>query len=668
MQVKLLSLILFLLSGASTLLISSPNRQYDVLKYKIAVDWVAILPSTNANPELRRWNGSVGITLVCLSDAFSEVELDCAGLEVQSVSVNDMNCSDFLLDGTRNVLNIPLHTSVHKNDTITLYIDYIYSYPYNIGFMHRNTKTAYPDSLTEHPFAGTLCEPSDTKYWLPCNDVPNDKALVNLSCAVPLGYKAISNGVLDSVVIDTFETYFWSCDAPIAPYLVCIEASDYVVRTDRVPKRTGSNDSVTCYYYCWADDWDGPTYSMKKAVSSTAIAMSTFGDVLFDYPFAQYGIVECQFGLVGASGTGMEHQSITSVAKNWLKRTLPAPEFTSFAHELGHNWFGNYVTCNSWSDVWFNEGGASWLEAIYSEHYYNDTSLSRYYSQMQNFRTTYIKYTHEHPELMNIVMTDLNEEELWTNSGSVLIYDKASWIFHQLRELLGDEICMNMLRELLHVHKFGTLSSEEFVLYVQNYVSNVPFDIDISKFVSQWLFFAGHPIYNITCAQVTNPNGTFTYTTTLSQVQSGTNILPNYEMLLTLNYYDNNGLIVNSQRQRNYERVQQYELTTPDNYAYVYIDTTTALLEMTYAHITSINERPSYISNTEVQLSNTLVKRGSSIEIISNTEVWNCCAVDISGRTIELDISNGSINTSHLPIGLLFISVNNQFVSKIIIY
>ncbi|WP_244825189.1 M1 family metallopeptidase, partial [Dyadobacter pollutisoli] len=265
--------------------------------------------------------------------------------------------------------------------------------------------------LSSTPIMWTLSEPYGSSDWWPCKNDLTDKAdSIDVYIVHPSIYKAASNGLLQSeTLIQAGKTAtHWKHRYPIASYLVCFAVTNYVQLTDHV---TIGNSNVLMQTYCYPESTGAFQAGAQKAIS----AMIFFSNLFGDYPFKKekYGHVQFEWG------GGMEHQ--TASFMGGIDEGL-------IVHELAHQWFGDKVTCANWSDIWLNEGFATFLSRIYFEDKDPQNKLV-YRNGVKNLITS-------KPDGAVIVTDDMYD--LARLFDQRLSYYKGSHLLYMLRWILGD--------------------------------------------------------------------------------------------------------------------------------------------------------------------------------------------------------------------------------------
>lgn len=357
------------------------------------------------------------------------------------------------------------------------------------------------------PHVWTLSEPYGARYWWPCKDSPRDKPdSVDIIVTVPEGQLVASNGTLRKVVQnrDSTTTFHWHEQYPIATYLVSLAIGNYARFQDQYISLEG--DTLPLDYYVYPSD--------LSVARSAFTEMHDYLDAL-SYYFGPYPFMEEKYGMAQFGwGGGMEHQTITSigrVSENW--RYL-------YVHELGHQWFGDLITCDSWQDIWLNEGFASYSEALYAEWAGfggNPPGEDAYFAYMA---------TQQYFKGGTIFREDTTS---FASLFDRIVYDKGSWVLHMLRRIVGDENFFIILKEYLNDPRwrFASVKTENFIEICES-VSGMDLDV----FFDQWLNYPYYPEYGYNWKSVGQKDGR--YVAEVKIVQKQNTII--YEMPIDLKF------------------------------------------------------------------------------------------------------------------------------------
>ncbi|QLH54100.1 MAG: hypothetical protein CH6_2737 [Candidatus Kapaibacterium sp.] len=646
-------------------------RPYDVIEYDLYLDWYNVMKNPTSMDSLDRiWFGVNTITAKSSVDNLTNLELDCAGLYIDSVFVS--NGSEFQkVVPTPKVINkkliIPLQTNLNNGDTVKIKVFYTYArnipeenyrgfYLYPKGkFVGRLPAPFYDSVFVEERLAYTMSEPEDARYWMPCNDAPYDKANARITVRVPKDYVVASNGYLDKVLTDgdTAKIFFWISDKPITTYLMSVTTSKYVIFSDWYRKVTNPNDSIEIQYYVWEKDFkatktDGSEYNAKNTFQYTSKMMEFFSKTFLEYPFIKYGmtsVMPFNFG-------GMEHQTITTINRVWLRQNS---QF-GIAHELAHQWIGDLVTCATWNDIWFNEGGATWSEALYAESLWGDWGYNYF---LLSSRQSYLKKG-------GLTLPPIYGLPTNTIFGdyAVLVYQKASWVYHMLKFMLGDSLFFQTFRSFLQDFSFQSITTEDIINYFSEKVTN-PL-VDFSTFFNQWLFKAGHPVFVVNSAFHSFPNQDNRYegVVTISQTQSGNNIPEVFKCPVRILFKSGDTLTTSSTLVVE-ERTQSFKVSLPFFPDSIFIDTTSVLCEVGDIYLTSLESN----QNEEIKIFPNPVEK-NQILFVEFSEKYELPIIleifDILGNkllTKKLDLSSGRIvsfdDVGNLPSGMYVLRVHS---------
>jgi aminopeptidase N len=316
----------------------------------------------------------------------------------------------------------------------------------------------------------TLTQPFYAHTWWPCKQILTDKAdSVWLFLTVPAGTKAGANGLIEGVdtLPDGRLRYRWKSRYPIAYYLVAFAVAEYIDYSFYAPI-PGLSQPVLVQNYIYNNPSTLPQFQAE--IDTTAALLREFSKLFGPYPFH-----EEKYGhMMAPLGGGMEHQTMT---------TQDFFTFTLTAHELAHQWFGDYVTCASWQDIWLNEGFA-----FYSE-----------YLALQKLGTAsaarnWLVSTHD-----NIISSPCGS--VWVpdtlNDSRIfdwrLSYNKGAYLLHMLRYRVGnDSVFFAGLRAYLQSRAFGTALAGDFRGAFENATG-----LSLGTFFQQYYYGQGHPRFAV---------------------------------------------------------------------------------------------------------------------------------------------------------------------------
>lgn len=492
------------------------RRSYDVLNYDLYLDLSSAL-SANLNATVNQRKEFVGniIIKVLLTEDVSSIEFDAANMTIRKVDVNKIPI-DEVPQAVNNILNVNVE-GYKKGDTLDIRILYvsiaddedgfwrnrgmhIYHKGYDVGNKDRFGNSV----IVEHNVAYSMSEPELARYWMPCNDRPYDKATSSIILGVPIGFTTASNGVIDTTFesgtnVDNKIYSKWINKEPIATYLMCFATSIFDTLQQTYIK---DGDTIPSTHYFWPEDRDSNYFTAVNSLETHPQMMDILIDNYGQYPFSSYGTVSVFPFPYG----GMEHQTMVTQNRYWLNDEQDA----GFVHEMGHHWFGDAMTCATWADIWMNEGGASYTEAIYLENL----------EGKQSYRNVIERQVKEvlkrNPNNASISIYAIPISSFFADNA-FLIYDKASIVLHQMRLNLGDEQFFRVLKEILAEFRYQSVTTAEYKAAWKSKAENPLVDID--TFFDQWVYGAGHPEYAVKIDVEILNNSAYDVNINLKQIQ-----------------------------------------------------------------------------------------------------------------------------------------------------
>jgi len=434
--------------------ITSASNNYDIKYYR--GEW-------DVNPAVRFITGKVTMYFVVTS-ATNNIQLDL----MNALTVDSVKQRNLLLtkQHTNNTLSVDFPASVNAGvlDSITVFYKGV---PPNNGFGSFETTTH-----AGTPVMWTLSEPYGSRDWWPCKNGLDDKAdSIDILVTTPPQYKAAANGLLQSETLIAGGTKiltYWKHRYPIASYLVCFAVTNYTVFNNSV--LLGSTN-LPMQTYCYPES----LVSFQNGTQNVLDALQLFHNNFGDYPFIKekYGHVQFSWG------GGMEHQTATFIVN--MNESL-------VAHELGHQWFGDKITCASWEDIWLNEGFATFLAAFYMENKYPANTITNRKNVINN-------------------ITSSTGGSVWvddtTSVGRIfsgrLSYNKGSYLLYMLRWKLGDAVFFNGLRQYQKDTKlaYGFANTADLKRNLEQTSGQ-----DLAEFFKDWFKGQGYPTYNVQWTQV----------------------------------------------------------------------------------------------------------------------------------------------------------------------
>ncbi|MFM2285906.1 MAG: hypothetical protein RLZZ543_1403, partial [Bacteroidota bacterium] len=412
--------------GHSTLKLAQTHVVQSIDFTYARAEWTILPPTASISGKVTYYFKSTASSNDSLFlDLNNQLEISSIQQEGQALSYSHLN----------NTISIQL---LHPNEggIDSLSIEYAGS-PVSSGFGSFNVMA----SPGGDQYVWTLSEPYGASDWWPVRTELGDK-LDSLDVIVFTSNpnQASGNGKLLSITNSADGRYYhWQERHPIAMYLVGIAVGPYLTLSDIIPLRTANTPLINFIYPEKLTDWQNAAGYQKNM-------LQFFDSLIIPYPFSDEKYGQVQFGW----GGGMEHQTMSSVSD---------PGEMLLAHELAHQWFGDHVTCGSWSDIWLNEGFATYFTGVYIERFYP--------SSFQQWKT-------DHQE--NIFQA--NDGSVFVSDTSAisrifdgrLSYAKGAMVLHMLRKRIGDTAFFQGLRNYLNSeeHAAGFARTADLKHYCEN--------------------------------------------------------------------------------------------------------------------------------------------------------------------------------------------------------
>ncbi len=418
--------------------------------------------------------GSYNITGVCSYIVKTVNPLDTFIAELKNNMVVDsikVNGSIYSFNRGFDHLLIPFPTTFSANETLNIQIYYRGTSASQMGMYAGSMQSG---SLT---YTATLSESYQAREWFPSKQILEDKIdSADIWITTSAGNKAGSNGVLQG--IDNMPNgkvrYRWKTIHPMNYYMPSFAVGNYQEYINYARPAAISPDSVLIQHYIAP----GTNYlnSVKTNLDKTPVFIEKLSQLYGLYPFSDEKYGHC----MAAIGGGMEHQTMS---------TMSSFSTDIIAHELGHQWFGDNVTCSTWNDIWLNEGFAT-----YSEHLLMEKLPLLFTPFTANFNMLSI-----HNNVMTVPNGSVyvpdasiyNENRIFS---SRLSYNKGAAIVHTLRfEMQSDTLFFNTLKNFQQQFGNTVASTQNFKQLAENTCGR-----NFNNFFDDWYYGEGYPTYNIT--------------------------------------------------------------------------------------------------------------------------------------------------------------------------
>jgi aminopeptidase N len=411
---------------------------------------------------------------------------DSLNLDAKAMNINEVG----MVKGGKNIplkytydsmnLRITLDKIYKANENYTIYINYV-SKPNDHVWPSAQSKGLYfinptgreKDIPTE---IWTFGEPEHNSSWYPTIDKPNQKTTDEIIMTVPSKYVTLSNGLMVNQKSngDGTRTDTWKMDLPFAPYLLFFAVGDYSIVKDSYKGKEVS-------YY--VEKQYVPV--ARKIFGLTPEMIAFFSTITgVDYPWPKYAQIVGKDFVAGAE----ENVSATMHGEGAQQdaRQLTDGNVWEYiiAHELFHHWFGDLVTCESWSNITLNKSFANYSETLWYEHKYgkdegdawNNRGMRMYLGNPDDTAKNLVRFYYNDPQ------------DVFDNVS----YPKGGRILNMLRNYVGDSAFFKSLNLYLTNNKFKSAEAQNLRLAFEEVTGE-----DLNWFFNEWYYGHGHPKLDI---------------------------------------------------------------------------------------------------------------------------------------------------------------------------
>ena len=421
----------------------------------------------------RRVSGTATFTFQPILKPLGQLRLDAHDLEIHTVT-GSTEIAAWQNTDRALIVNFakPISPTSKAKLTVT------YEAEPKKGLYFRTPEMGYDPGDTH---IWTQGEPIEARHWFPCFDAPNEFFTSSMTCRVPDGMTALSNGRKVSDAVDEktkLRVIKWSQEKPHVNYLITLVAGYF----KRLEEKHGD---LSMSFWTAPSDFANAANSFRY----TKECMEYFeAEIGVPYPWAKYDQVTVQDFHWG----GMENTSISTLNASTLFSSETENIRSSqglMAHELAHQWFGDLVTCKDWSQLWLNEGFATYYTHLFAGH--KDGIDEFRYSLYRDQK----RLTSRSNDTAPMVNRDYQVPEDMFRRYGFLSYTKGSWILHMLRSQLGPDLFRKCVKTYLERHRHGNVVTEDLRSIIEEH-SGRSFD----RFFDQYVFHAHHPELKIAYA------------------------------------------------------------------------------------------------------------------------------------------------------------------------
>lgn len=407
--------------------------------------------------------------------------LDAKGMEIKEIAMMKGNLKTPLTYSYDSMqLKISLDKSYKEGENYTVFINYV-SRPNELkeegsaaitdakGLYFINPKGEDKDKPIE---IWTQGETESNSAWFPTIDKPDQKTTEEIAMTVPSKYVTLSNGLLMSQKknADGTRTDYWRMDLPHAPYLFFMGVGDYVIVKDHYKK-------LPVDYYV-----EKEYVPVAKKIFGETPSMIAFFEKITGVPFAwpKYDQIVGRDYVSGA----MENTTATLHQESAYQNARQLVDGNRWedviAHELFHQWFGDLVTTESWSNITLNESFADYSETLWDTYRHGKDAGDQH---IEENRQNYLRNPAD--ESKNLVRFYYsNKEDVFDRVS----YDKGGAILHMLDNYVGDSAFFKSLNLYLNTNKFKSAEAQQLRLAFEAVTGK-----DLNWFWNQWYYGSGQP-------------------------------------------------------------------------------------------------------------------------------------------------------------------------------
>jgi len=526
---------------------------------------------------------------------------------------------------------------VHENNYVTVSLDRPYDVDEQFEFTvyyfgHPVEPSAWIGGFAFHQrevgpgddryVISSLSQPYGARTWWPCKDRNDDKADSFLvAITVDSRFWVASNGRLDSTVfkLGHARTFYYVEPHPLVTELFMIAVSDYFVYEDDWVYNN-YQDTMPIVNAVYPEKYDQAQQSFAVVPTALTIWSNRFGL----YPFAdvKYGHVNFEW-----PGGALEHQTMTSITDSWYGWS----EYVVI-HELAHQWYGDFVSCKSWADIWISEGWATYSEAIYYEARFGSDYYHDYMDSMYWF-TDGMLYRADTTDPYEIF--------------DGISYYKGAWVVHMLRGILGDSLFFQALTDYYNSEfAYGSLDTWDLC-----HVFEQSTGTELDWYFQQWVFGWYRPNYRYSYWVESSDSGGYDLFLALEQTQTTDPQV--FVMPIDFTFKNVSGQIDTLTLWMD-QRETQYNFNFPDSIVKVQLDPRHWIMK----YVTEANWRLKFITLNDLPTVRQYLPCSVELETRGGTgsNVFSITAGELPD-SLTLDTTTGEISGVPVDSGLFTFSV-----------
>ncbi len=450
-----------------------PPHDYDQrnIKLNLRFDW-----------EHEEAIGTATITFAPVVKDLRRVDFDAAYMTVLGAKLLLGRSLKFEYDAAKEKLSVLLDRAYQPSDEITVVISYHTNQPPPGrralgGGSGLNFIKPRPDDPARPRQIWSQGEAEFNHFWFPCFDHPNDFLTSEIVVTVQKPLSVISNGKLIAVKdnADGTRTFDWKIDQPHATYLTSIIVGEFV-------PVMGEYQGIPIMTNVYPSEVAQGRVTAARLPEMVKFFSEKTG---LKYPYAKYA----QTTVRDFNG-GMENISATTQTDNMIhdaRTELDRTEDSLQSHELAHQWFGDYVTCRSWSDLWLNESFATYFQAMWDEHHLGHDDFL--YLDVRDNQEKYYQAWARGQRRPIVTKNYAGPQSVF----DAYAYPRGGAVLHMLRQVLGEDNWWRAINHYLTKYAHQPVETEQFRIAIEE-ATGRPMD----WFFEEWVYKMGHPVFRVT--------------------------------------------------------------------------------------------------------------------------------------------------------------------------
>ena len=408
--------------------------------------------------------------------------LDAAFMTFASVKLSNGTPLQYQFDDKKEKLGIVLDRAYQPTDEVTIVISYQTNQPsserrsINGGGGLTFIKPTPEDSKRPKQI-WSQGESEYNHYWFACFDHPNDFFTSEVYATVEKPLIVISNGKLVETKenADGTRTFHWKISAPHASYLSSIIVGDYT-------PVVGDYDGIPVITNVYPNEIEEGKVTASRLPEMVKFFSEKTG---VKYPYEKYAqTVARDFN------GGMENISATTQYDVMIHDARAELDQTSDgiqSHELAHQWFGDFLTCRNWSDIWLNESFATYFQAMWDEHSLGHDDFL--YLDVKGNQDQYYGAWAQGRRRPIVTRNYANPDAVFDTYA----YPRGGAVLHMLRQYLGEENWWRAINHYLNKYAHQPVETEQFRIAIEEATGQ-----SMDWFFDEWLYKMGHPVFRVT--------------------------------------------------------------------------------------------------------------------------------------------------------------------------